>query len=213
MTTNAAPSEWSTSSLARQPSSTAHAAVSDDADISYPIAAAAEDVDDDSVLLRDRPTAARPLAPYTIDADTLRSSSRGRVSVRVVMDRGLFLVGQVATGRLEVICHRDRNLKLGEIAVHAVGFEEVIQPKSAPQRRVFFSRTLQLQCARLAPSDAVHPGPHDEHEMWAAKKGITSFPFRIKLDGLEEQGSKQGATMGRAAAPMPSSFWNKKAGG
>ncbi|KAJ3134362.1 hypothetical protein HK101_004364, partial [Irineochytrium annulatum] len=121
MTTNAAPSEWSTSSLARQPSSLAHAAVSDDADISYPIAAAAED-DDDS-LLRDRPTAARPLAPYTIDADTLRSSSRGRVSVRVVMDRGLFLVGQVATGRLEVICHRDRNLKLGEIAVHAVGFE------------------------------------------------------------------------------------------
>ncbi|KAI8800795.1 hypothetical protein BJ742DRAFT_839957 [Cladochytrium replicatum] len=168
------------------------------------------------------------LPPVGAAANNIRSTSTGGfVDLTLNMDRTMYMAGGEVTGRFEIRCRSGSKVKLGRIEMTLVGFEEVIDTNSkAPnQRRVLFAQKLLIQGMQpelgiqtpLVPSDAVVPGPPDEHGMWQAKKGATIFQFKIPLgptQNVQAVGSDNDDITGAGAGfPLPGSYWSRRHGG
>ncbi|KAI8801897.1 hypothetical protein BJ742DRAFT_835334 [Cladochytrium replicatum] len=168
------------------------------------------------------------LPPVGAAANNIRStSSGGLLDLTLNMDRTMYMAGGEVTGRFEIRCRSGSKVKLGRIEMTFVGYEEVIDTNSkAPnQRRVLFAQKLLIQGMQpelgvqtpLVPSDAVVPGPPDEHGMWQAKKGATIFQFKIPLgptQNVQAIGSDNDDVTGAGAGfPLPGSYWSRRHGG
>ncbi|KAJ1551535.1 hypothetical protein HK096_008955 [Nowakowskiella sp. JEL0078] len=121
------------------------------------------------------------------DASSYRNSSpKDMISISLFLNRTLATSGSEMSGRIEINCKSGKRVKLGKICVELMGFE-----------------------VELPTSDAVIAGTPDEHGMWLAKKGQTVLDFPIilpKQANAAIHGNENGA-------PLPSSFWNRRAGG
>ncbi|KAJ3211045.1 hypothetical protein HDU67_004807 [Dinochytrium kinnereticum] len=150
-----------------------------------------------------------PIPPFGINPADVKSCN-DRVEIRLSIDRSIFVADGLVDGRVDIICNKDVGVKLGEIAVYLCGFEETQSPASpVPLRHLFLSRCQALQSPQLAPTEAVVAGIPDEHGMWNARKGVTSFLFKLKLSIPTTDASLHGGRTG----PIPSSFWCNKVGG
>ncbi|KAJ3291641.1 hypothetical protein HDU79_002152 [Rhizoclosmatium sp. JEL0117] len=141
-------------------------------------------------------TDAKPVPPFDqVDTKTRSGSLRTRLDLTA----GIFIACNNVSGRFTLKCTSAKNVKIGKITVYLAGYEEVLSSSaSSASRRLFFHDTVDLQSARMPPSEAIVPGPCDEHGMWPARQGTTSFDFSIKLT---------------SETSLPSSFWSPKVGG
>ncbi|KAJ3100732.1 hypothetical protein HDU97_001959 [Phlyctochytrium planicorne] len=154
-----------------------------------------------------------PIPPFGVPAAEVKSRNE-RVEIRLTLDRSIFVADGEISGRVEIECWREGGVKLGEIGVYLCGFEEVISPTgNVPLRRLFLDRTHLLQAQHLAPTEAVVAGFPDEHGMWNARKGVTTFPFTIKISTAEAVPNVSSVQDGGRLPPIPSSFWCNKVGG
>ncbi|KAJ3331097.1 hypothetical protein HDU76_004094 [Blyttiomyces sp. JEL0837] len=151
-----------------------------------------------------------PIPPYGVLVKKVRSKN-SRVGVRISLDKDTYVAGEMITGRVEIQCSNERAVKLGDIVVYVSAYEApgifLTEITTKPiQRRLFLSKSIDLQNIHLAPSDAVVAGIPDEHGMWNARRGLTFFDFSVRLDSLIETSD------GRQVS-IPSSYWSRKAGG
>ncbi|KAJ3182103.1 hypothetical protein HDU87_000450 [Geranomyces variabilis] len=143
------------------------------------------------------------------------------INLDLQLDRTFFIARANVAGRIAVTVAKNRHVKVGTIAVHIIGFEETLAPSST--RKIFLQHTLHVQDAgehAVAPTDAVVPGPPDEHGMWLARKGRHVVPFSIPLEGIvktaglvETHAAGDAPRSAGGAGPLPSSFAEKKIGG
>ena len=66
------------------------------------------------------PSSTRPIPPFTKTNDVPKSKD-GRVSIRISLDKTHYVAGENITGRLQI--KSLKNVKLGEISIHLVGYE------------------------------------------------------------------------------------------
>ncbi|KAJ3145017.1 hypothetical protein HDU89_007631 [Geranomyces variabilis] len=143
------------------------------------------------------------------------------INLDLQLDRTFFIARANVAGRIAITVAKNRHVKVGTIAVHIIGFEETLAPSST--RKIFLQHTLHVQDAgehAVAPTDAVVPGPPDEHGMWLARKGRHVVPFSIPLEGIvktaglvETHAAGDAPRSAGGAGPLPSSFSEKKIGG
>ncbi|KAJ3319417.1 hypothetical protein HDU76_000538, partial [Blyttiomyces sp. JEL0837] len=102
------------------------------------------------------------------------------LKIRVRLGADFFMAGSTLHGWLEVDCHSKSHVKLGEIAVELIGFEEINEQDDACSQS-FFSSKFTIQNSRTRPSAAVR-GQRD-NGFWMANRGKTTFPFTFELPG------------------------------
>lgn len=151
--------------------------------------------------------AARDLILDTTSATVPNKTSHLQINLH--LHRSKFVAGQDLSGKLSVICSSGSKVKLGDITLGVIGFEQTHGGPNQPKafRRIFVSSGLVLQ-NRDVVSEAVGAST-DGDGYRLAKKGTTAFDFRIQLPStcnmLEESAGN--------SVPCPSSFWNNKYGG
>ncbi|KAJ3413807.1 hypothetical protein HDV05_007558 [Chytridiales sp. JEL 0842] len=160
------------------------------------------------------PTSEHPLPPFTEDAAKVKSQC-SKASIKVSMDRLMFVAGGDVSGKIELKCIKDgKGLKLGDLVVSVVGFEDVLGSKTTKtiSRHLILYKSSRLQGTDLAPTDAIIAGVPDEHSMYPSTGGTHFFPFTLRIDNaclLNSSSSSDETT----TPPVPSSFWSQKAGG
>jgi hypothetical protein len=134
------------------------------------------------------------------------SFKSSNVTVTLDTDRNKFVAGQDISGRLTLVCTSATKVKLGEMTVGLIGFEET-QGGKKMFRRGFLSAGLILQSGELT-SEACVGAAKDADGYRLAKKGRTVFGFRITVPSTCN-------TLGdsHSSVPCPSSFWADGYGG
>ncbi|KAJ3303516.1 hypothetical protein HDU93_006468, partial [Gonapodya sp. JEL0774] len=129
------------------------------------------------------------------------------------LDRDVYLAGQPIEGRLEIECRTGKKMRIGDIIIEVIGYEEVADKtlKTKVARRKFAASALVLQASDTAPSDAVVPSRPDNAGFFLAKKGMTVFSFKVPVP--LETNVEDRAFVEHGPKPLPSSFWSKKFGG
>lgn len=137
-------------------------------------------------------------------------SKTSNVQLSLQLDRFRFVAGQEIEGRLQLVCSSGSKVKLGDMTVGVVGFEETHGSvgKQKVHRRPFLSAGLILQSGEVTSEASVN-SKADPDGYKLAKKGRTAFGFRIQVPATCNMlGEGQ-----RDLMPCPSSFWNDKFGG
>ncbi|KAJ3033987.1 hypothetical protein HDV00_005606 [Rhizophlyctis rosea] len=151
-----------------------------------------------------------------------KSVARHNVSVAVFTDRTLYATGGWIEGRVVVRVKKEKDVKLGMVVVEVAGFEETLKKsKSAPgSYKLLVHHSQALQSPYLPPTDLVHPGPPDEHGMWAANAGTFTLPFRLPIGPIAgrpsdewPESAKNVTVVVSGVMPLPGSFWSAKEGG
>ncbi|RKP01145.1 hypothetical protein CXG81DRAFT_26160 [Caulochytrium protostelioides] len=153
----------------------------------------------------------RVVPPLTTPLSKVRDAAHG-TRIGVHLNRSFDLAGKEISGQIQ-ICSTRKDVKLGEIAVYLVGYEQSLSTTrasrkidAAPAPRLFLRRRLVVQDRNLPPTDCVLGGSYDEHGMWPARQGPTTLAFSIRLRAPVD------AATGRPIA-LPSSFWHPQHGG
>ncbi|KAI8614588.1 hypothetical protein BC830DRAFT_1126607 [Chytriomyces sp. MP71] len=156
------------------------------------------------------PSDAYPVPPFNAPPSETRTRNT-RVATKLSLSSDVFVASQEISGRLQLDCSNNRQVKIGLMCIHLSGYEDVASStrrytSSRSNKKLFLYNMLELQSRKMVPSEAVYPGPCDEDGMWAARVGSTVFDFALKLENATN-------AVKQKLAGLPSSFWNSSFGG
>ncbi|TFK21478.1 hypothetical protein FA15DRAFT_623931 [Coprinopsis marcescibilis] len=125
------------------------------------------------------------LQPMPVPEAMNATPHHSKVKVTVTLADPLFLAGDYVAGKVELECRADKGLGIGVIFVELFAIQELSSRNHSATSTFLHSKRL-FQGPALPPSNAVYAHPQPGYpslppNYWQARKGISTFLFRIPL--------------------------------